>query len=104
MKDSKNNLKFNYLYRDAGNYKEWGSVVFSNPKQIDIKQIENQIKEKLIETDFFIAKDWGIPSLCFAEWDDDMDHIFHEFDSIELTSENPDDKFNRSISIFIKSI
>ena len=26
-----NNVKFNYLYRDAGNYKKWAYVIFSNP-------------------------------------------------------------------------
>jgi hypothetical protein len=25
-------IKFNYLYRDNGNYKQYGSVVYSNPK------------------------------------------------------------------------
>ena len=25
------NLRMDYLYRDAGNYKNWGEVVFANP-------------------------------------------------------------------------
>ena len=34
MSDLESNLKFEYLYRDAGNYKQYGSMVFDNPTRI----------------------------------------------------------------------
>lgn len=28
------NIQLSYLYRDGGNYKFWGSVVFDNPNKV----------------------------------------------------------------------
>ncbi|WP_425638806.1 hypothetical protein ACPUEN_04335 [Algoriphagus yeomjeoni] len=33
-----NNLRMNYRYRDADNYKEFGSVVFSNPRGLTMEE------------------------------------------------------------------
>ena len=33
-------IKFNYLYRDGSNYKSWGKVVFRNPEQLALDEIE----------------------------------------------------------------
>ena len=38
------NLKFHYLYRDAGNYKQFGSVVLSNPTNLSPETASNFIK------------------------------------------------------------
>jgi hypothetical protein len=104
MKDLKNNIKFNYLYRDAGNYKKFGSIVFSNPDQIEINQVELEIRKKLFDTDFFIPKEWDIPTLHFEKWNEELDHFFHEFDSVEICNDKPNDCLNRSILKFMNSI
>ncbi len=39
MSASKNNIQFNYIYRDAGNYKVFGYVVFANPQELSLEFI-----------------------------------------------------------------
>jgi len=41
------NIKFNYLYRDAGNYKHYGSVIFASPNDLSLLEIEIIIRAKL---------------------------------------------------------
>jgi hypothetical protein len=76
-------ITFNYLYRDSSNYKNFGSVDFSNPDKLSIEEIEAIIKLKLIDGEFFVAEDWGLPTLYFDEWTED-DHNWHEFLNIEV--------------------
>lgn len=74
------NTKFSYLYRDACNYKKFNDVVLSGI--IKKNQIEPFLKDKM----FFIPSEVGLPDL-----QDDFfsvhDHIWHEFETIELTEE-----------------
>ena len=42
-------VKFNYLYRDAGNYKSWGELIFSNPDGLNLKEIDRQLRMKFIQ-------------------------------------------------------
>jgi hypothetical protein len=83
------NIKFSYLYRDGANYKQFNEVVFSNPSDLTVKEIEETIKEKLIDSQWFVAKDWGLPNLHFKEyaWDSEIDHDWYEFESIKETLE-----------------
>jgi hypothetical protein len=96
-----NNIKFNYLYRDAGNYKQFGCVIFANPNNLTVDLIKSEIYSKLIDGEFFIASELNIPSLFF-ENTNDLDHIWHEFHSIENTSEISND--NRSIEELINTM
>jgi hypothetical protein len=80
------NIKFNYLYRDNSNYKKYGSVVFTNPNNIDFHLIEEKIQKNLIDGEFFVTEDLGIPSLFFEEHNED-DHGWHEFENLEMTEE-----------------
>ena len=43
------NIRMDYLYRDAGNYKNWGEVVFSNPSHLPLNHIEKMATEALLE-------------------------------------------------------
>jgi len=79
------NIQFNYLYRDVGNYKAFSSEVFSNPSKLNIKEIEERIRIALIDEQFFDPLAWGITRLEIAEWDDELDHEWHEFLSVERT-------------------
>ena len=91
------NSKFNYLYRDASNYKQFGYVVFSGEftEQDKILMLGN-----LHEGDFFIPGNVGLPSLQekFESVSID-DHPWHEIDfrrgtdrsPFELTREFPTD-------------
>lgn len=81
------NIKFSYLYRDSGNYKRFGDVIFSNPNNLPILDMEHLIRSKLIDGEWFYAKDWGLPNLHFEPWDEDLDHGFHEFESLSYSQE-----------------
>ncbi|MEO7211667.1 hypothetical protein [Mucilaginibacter sp.] len=81
------NIKFNYLYRDAGNYKNYGSVVFANPDNISLLDLEIFIRANLIEEQWFYNHLWHVPDLHFGTWDNELDHTYHEFESIEYTDE-----------------
>ena len=84
------NIKFSYIYRDSGNYKNFGSVVFNWDEQINIENLADLIRSKLIDGIWFYASQWHVPDLHFSTWDDEIDHTFHEFEMLEYTEENPD--------------
>jgi hypothetical protein len=96
------NIKFNYLYRDGGNYKVYGSHIFENPDNISIIQIEEAIKRSLIDGEFFNPKEWDLEPLKFDDWNQELDHLWNEFESIELTSEHSTS--GKSITKFLKII
>lgn len=85
------NIKFSYLYRDAGNYKQFGHVIFSNPNNIDIDYIGHNLKANLIDEEYFFADTLNIPPLFFYQTNAD-DHLWHEFQNIEVTIEKADMK------------
>ena len=84
------NIKFSYLYRDAGNYKNYGHVIFANPNNLSLEQVMDLIKPKLIDGTWFYAKELGLPDLHFDRWDEELDHGFHEFEGVEFTDEEVD--------------
>jgi len=81
------NIKFNYLYRDSANYKKYGSIVFANPTNIDLLELETLIRSKLIDSTWFYADEWGMPELFFDTFDWKVDPTWHEFESVEHTDE-----------------
>ena len=102
MKKQRSNVKFNYLYRDAANYKVWGSIIFSNPENISIAEVEATMKKNLIDGDCFDPKEWNIPALSFADYDSFLDHDWNEYYSLEKTSEKETDK--KTVSEFLKGL
>jgi len=76
------NTKFCYLYRDACNYKSFFEVILFGVIHKD--QIESFLKDRL----YFIPSEVGFPDLQGEEFTID-DHIWHEFEYIELTEDSP---------------
>lgn len=87
------NIKFSYLYRDYSNYKKFNSIVLSNSDNISISEVEKSIRENLIDGEFFNAQNVGLPSLFFDEKNED-DHMRHEFESIQETTDTPNIEVN----------
>ncbi|RYG04505.1 MAG: hypothetical protein EOO07_30855 [Chitinophagaceae bacterium] len=81
------NIKLSYLYRDGGNYKKFGNVVFNNPDNIEIGDLNSFIKSNLIDGMWFYADKWQLPDLHFDTWNNGLDHAFHEFEAVEYTFE-----------------
>ncbi len=50
------NVSFQYLYCDAGNYKLRGTAIFTNHSFLTIEEIEQQIRSFLKDGEFFIAR------------------------------------------------
>ena len=88
MSSLNHNIKFVYLYRDGGNYKQHNEIIFSNPNQRPLAEVEKIIRKNLIDNSWFVAKDWNIPDMHFKNynWDNKIDHDWHEFDRLEETN------------------
>jgi hypothetical protein len=89
------NIIFHYLYRDAANYKNLNSIIFSNDINMELTDLDGLIKSKLIGGCYFYADAWEIPDMHFGTWDEEFDHGLHEFECIEYTNAPS----NQSISI-----
>jgi hypothetical protein len=97
------NIKFSYLYRDASNYKNYNTIIFSNPNCHKLEKVELDIKNNLIDNAYFEAIKILIPELFFETQNVD-DHDWHEFIQLENTTENITDLKKRTIDIFIQDI
>ena len=82
---------FEYLYRDAANYKAWGSLLLSGkPTQEDIAVLRACTESG----EYFVAEQVGIPPLYEELWalsdgPTEDDHALHEF--VELRTANKED-------------
>lgn len=76
------NTKIIYKYTDAGNYKTWGEEVIKGTLTL------NQLTPYLIDTEFFIPKDIGLPDLQPQPWTED-DHDLHTIEELEATDDRP---------------
>jgi hypothetical protein len=98
------NICLHYLYRDAGNYKNWGEVVFTNKTNIELGLLEKSVRKILIDGEFFIAEMADLKKLNFSNYIAELDHDWHEFDSFNVTEEEISDKNKRDIVDFIESL
>ena len=73
----------NYVYRDAGNYKFWGSFIVDGAFSPDM------VQKYLIDEQFFVPKAIGLPALV-PEVRNEDDHEWHTFDEcVETTDGEP---------------
>lgn len=78
-----------YEYRDAGNYKLFGAIVFENRSQLSINKIRKEIENWLIDGEFFIPDDYLIPALQFDRYIPELDHEWHRITNVFETEEPP---------------
>lgn len=95
------NTKFNYLYRDASNYKNWGEVIFKGEYT---PEMAVELTEYLDEGRYFIAHQVDIPEMFFDYGKDSIedDHCWHEYGDMVLTEQEPTDP--RTIQQFIQQV
>ncbi len=74
---------FDYLYRDAGNYKAHGELLLEGAATTEAIA---RLIARLEAGQFFIAEQIGVPALCEELWrqcgcspSDELDHVWHEF-------------------------
>jgi hypothetical protein len=89
------NTLLEYLYRDASNYKQHGSVVLQGA--ISLKDI----RPLLIDGEYFIPSQAGLPDLQYKfkaqgfECPSEDDHTWHEIVSLRPTTKDPTIPFGR---------
>ena len=100
------NIKFNYLYRDASNFKKWSSVVFANPTNLSVAEIEGSLRRDFLPDQLFVARQIRVPEVfLFEDYPTTVDdHCFHECFSVEPTSDATNDTFDRSILGFVVEV
>jgi hypothetical protein len=79
-------VKFNYLYRDGANYKSWGEVVFANPENLALDEIDKTLVDAFLPDKLFVASQISIPEKFLfldGKFTTD-DHCYHEFDCVEV--------------------
>lgn len=102
MNASNHNIKFNYLYRDVGNYKLFDEFIFANQDSLSLEYIELTIRKNLIEGAYFVLEKWNVPRLSFGDYSQELEHDYHEFESIEETDDIPIGIFD--ITSFLNAI
>lgn len=98
------NIRFEYLYRDAGNFKIWGRIVFLNPNGVPADVVASMADQVLIDHTYFVAAKAAVPDLHFAEHIGDLDHDWHEVHAFRHTDEPPNDTRGRNIEEFVESL
>lgn len=102
MKDSKSKIRLTYLYRDAGNYKQFGQFIFSNVNNTPLSELRKTITFNLIDSEFFDPRFCGIPLINSFPYDHDLDHSWYEFENIEEVDINSECDID--INEFINSL
>jgi hypothetical protein len=80
---------FEYMYRDAGNWKSFGSMLLIG----DANASRETLRKCLDWADLFVAEQVGIPSLYEAHLascgsgPSDLDHAYHEFIELRVATE-----------------
>jgi len=83
---------FDYMYRDAGNFKAFGTVMLEGGVSSADQKL---IRCHLESGEFFIAEQVGVPPLYgeLCKWSDGPtsdDHCWHEFVGVRLSNEPQD--------------
>lgn len=88
------NTEFRYMYRCAANYKEVGQVIFSGSLPADKLAM---MRQSFMDGHYFIARQISVPSafpwdIGTGNYDDEFDHCWHEFCTVDGTDEPATDK------------
>ncbi len=100
------NILFEYLYRDGANYKEWGNIVFSNPEQLPVVEIDKRLRQAFEPDSLFIADQVDVPEV-FLFRDGDLtanDHCYHEYDHVEVSDKPVTDVYDRTVNEFLLQV
>jgi len=98
---------FEYLYRDAANYKAWGTLILrGTATESDLEVLAAQFESG----EFFIAEQLGIPPLYAELWDfsngpSSDDHVWHTFHKLRpITEEDVEEPVFNTVKNFISKI
>lgn len=98
------NIKFKYLYRDGGNYKNYGFSIFRNPDNLSVEEIERKLETIFLNELYFIAAQIGLPELFHEDYPAIDDVSFHEYCSVESTEEDESEFSKWTIKEFVEKV
>ncbi len=97
-------IQFNYLYRDSGNFKQFGSVAFGNNSGISTAELETRLRKMLIDGLYFVARNAGVPNLWTCTYNAELDHGWHEFEGLGEVDEQCNIVDSRDITTFLSEL
>jgi hypothetical protein len=94
------------MYRDGGNYKKRGSVIFSNPEKLPADSVDIRLRKMFLQEGLFIARQIRVPEvfLYTGEQFSFDDHCYHEFFEVKSSAEVANDPHDRSINEFMAEV
>lgn len=97
------NIEFTYRYRDLGNFKNHGSVIFGNQKDLSVEKIDEVLINLTGENQTFVASRLKIPEMFFADfpYDPELDWEMHEYCGVSVTDLPINDILGRDIDDLI---
>lgn len=76
------NIRFYYIHRDSGNYKNFGHKDFSNPKDLSVDAVRERVEQSLIDGIYFYPEEVGIKKFRFHRYCDD--YSWYEMERLEV--------------------
>lgn len=100
------NIELEYLYRDSGNFKNYGSIVLANKNNLAAEKVDRVLVELLGEDRAFIASRLEVPERFFADfpYDPDLDWDMHEYYQASDTNLPVNDVQGRDIGDFLLQV
>ena len=100
------NARLHYLYRDGSNYKKRAEIVFSGVDGLSIESATKGLRDAFLPDGLFIAHQVRLLEVFLAAEDGltSDDHCFHEFESVEPTSDTADDPCDRTFHQFMAEV
>ena len=97
------NIEVEYRYRDWGNFKKYGAVVFRNKQNLTYDEVRRRALRLSADEQFIDAARLRIPELFFTDcpFDPDLDHGMHEYCGACETESSSNDSAGRDISDFL---
>ncbi len=96
------NIRFQYSYTTHERLRRNTEIIFPNPDNLSLGEVEYGIKSRLKAGEQFDPYDFMVPALYGEYADFNVNSRLHNFDGIFTTTENPTDK--RNIADFLAGI
>jgi|SRR5579872_2390163 len=101
------NLRFDYLYRDAGNWKKHGSIIFSNPNNLTPENVLSILSNQLGGDLLFMAHQVRIPEIFLFSNENEVtadDQCFHEVSGVVEARDKANDPYHRTIDELLAEV
>jgi hypothetical protein len=102
VNDFDHNVLLSYMYRDAGNFKQHGEVIFANPDRLSLAIAEEMVSRVLIDRQFFVPTEWSVPLIYGFAYDPELDHSWYEVTELSFTEESASD--DRTLLQFLDAL